>query len=67
VREYVKNVLEIRTAFNLGQGGADSPLVEIEAAAHHWGNVFFGRDARFDAQPWNTPNRIGMTLTMLFT
>jgi hypothetical protein len=66
VREYVKNVLEIRSAFNLGQGGADAPLVEIEAAARHWGNVFLGRDNRFDAQPWNTPNRLGMTLTMLF-
>lgn len=66
MREYAEDVLNVRAEFNLGQGGSDSPLNKIEAAAHHWGNVFLGRDNRFDVQQWNTPNQLGMTLTMLF-
>jgi hypothetical protein len=66
VREYVKDVLNVRAEFNLGQGGAGLPLAKIETAASRMGKVFLGRDNRFDAQPWNTPNRIGMTLAMLF-
>jgi hypothetical protein len=37
----------------------------IAAEARLLGDIFLGRDARFDAQPWNTDNRLGMVLRVL--
>jgi len=40
-------------------------LAMIEAEARLLGDIFLGRDARFDAQLWNTDKRLGMVLKVL--
>ncbi|EUC21476.1 hypothetical protein [Paraburkholderia hospita] len=65
VREFVKFVLDTRAAWHAGEKGARDPLAMIEAEARQLGDIFLGRDVRFDAQPWNTDNRLGMVMRVL--
>jgi hypothetical protein len=66
VRHFVQDVLKIRAAWHAGEPGARDPLASIEVEARQLGDIFLGRDARFDAQPWNTDNRLGMVMRVLF-
>lgn len=59
VRHFAKTVLERRADFHAGIPGAENPLVPIEAEARSMAAVLQGHDERFDAQPWNTPARVG--------
>lgn len=65
VREFVKYVLDTRAAWHRGENDARDPLGRIEAEARLLGDIFLGRDDRFDAQPWNTPNRLGNVLKVM--
>ncbi|NPT60338.1 hypothetical protein [Paraburkholderia elongata] len=65
VRGFVKYVLDTRAAWHAGEAGVRYPLAIIEVEARQLGDIFLGRDARFDAQPWNTDRRLGMVLTVL--
>jgi len=65
VREFVKYVLDTRAAWHAGEPGARDPLAMIAAEGRLLGDIILGRDVRFDAQPWNTPRRLGMVLTVL--
>jgi hypothetical protein len=65
VRGFARNVLEVRAAWHAGAAGARDPLSAIEAEARLLGDIFLGRDDRYDARPWNTPNRLGMYFTVL--
>jgi len=65
VRAFVQRVLEPRTAWHRGEERArDSLAVHLEDA-RCMGDVFLGRDDRFNAQPWNSIRRIGITLRVL--
>ena len=65
VRHFAKFVFDRRAAFLAGEPGAEDPLPAIEAEARLLGDIILGRDDRFDAQPWNTPNRLGNVLKVL--
>jgi hypothetical protein len=65
VRGFARNVLDVRAAWHAGAAGARDPLSVIEAEARLLGGIFLGRDDRYDARPWNTPNRLGMYLRVL--
>lgn len=59
VRNFAKFVLERRADFHAGKAGAENPIPAIESEAELLGGIFQGKDERFDAQPWNTPARVG--------
>lgn len=59
VRNFAKFVLEKRADFHAGKAGAENPLPAIEQEAALMASIFQGYDRRFDAQPWNTPARVG--------
>lgn len=68
VRHFVGEVLELHSGFLQSSGSpADSAraLAGLEGIARQLGDVFLGRDARFDAQPFNTPARLGSVLKVL--
>jgi len=65
VRHFAQAVLIKRAAFHAGEDGAHDPLPAIETEARQMAVAFQGHDDRFDAQPWNTPARIGNLFRVL--
>lgn len=59
VRHFAKGVLDTRAGFMTGKADMKEPLAVIEREAREMAAIFQGHDERFDAQPWNTPARIG--------
>jgi hypothetical protein len=64
VREFARFCIGKYSDFRAGKGDRD-PLPAITAEAALMGRIFQGGDERFDAQPWNTPNRIGSVFRVL--
>lgn len=65
VRDFVQRVLDIRAAWHAGDERARDPIALYTEDARRMGDVFMGRDGRFDAQPWNSIRRLGITLRVL--
>lgn len=65
VRDFIQRVLDIRAAWHAGDERARDPVALYTEDARRMGDVFMGRDARFDAQPWNSMRRLGITLRVL--
>lgn len=65
VRAFIQRVLDIRAAWHAGDERARDPIALYTEDARRMGDVFMGRDARFDAQPWNSMRRLGITLRVL--
>jgi hypothetical protein len=64
VRNFAKFCIGKYSDFRAGKGPRD-PMPEISAEAKLLGDIFQGRDDRFDAQPWNSPNRLGNVMRVL--
>jgi len=65
VRDFVKRALDTRAAWHRGEPGATDPVSVLLEEARKMGNVFMGRDAAYDAQPWNSPRRLGYVIDAL--
>lgn len=66
VNGFAGMVFSLKAGFQAGDPRAENPLESIDAEATRCGAIILGRDNSFDAQPWNTRNRLGMTLQYLF-
>jgi hypothetical protein len=66
VNGFAGMVFALKAGFQAGDPKAKNPLVDIDTEATRCGRIILGQDDRYDAQPWNTRNRLGMTLQYLF-
>ena len=66
VRDFAAFVFDVRAGFHEGRPGLEDPLRVIENEARRNGAIVLGKDPAYCAQPWHHPNRLGMTLTVLF-
>lgn len=65
VSDFVSGVFMLRAAWHAGRVEAMNPVANIEERATKAGNIILGKDEGWDAQPWNTDNRLGMQLRVL--
>jgi hypothetical protein len=66
VRRFAERVFETRAAWHLGRPGAREPLMVIEQDTRRLGAVVQGHNSSYDATSWNSDNRLGMYLRVLF-
>lgn len=63
VSEFASGVVAARGAWLKGKEA--DPKARIRELAVEYGNIIMGRDARFEALPWNDPTRLGRRIRLV--
>ena len=59
VRHFGTSVVDVRKRYNLDTLTADGAMKAVDDLTGEYGRIFMGRDPRYQALPWNSPEQLG--------
>lgn len=63
VRSFLGRVIDIRTAYNEDKMDGPEAAEAVQDAADQYARIFMGQDKGYAAQPWNSPEQLGASLS----
>ena len=65
VSQFASAVVEIRKRYNKDELTAQEAVEAVRDLSKEYGNIAMGRDKRYFALPWNSPERLGRTIKLV--
>ncbi len=65
VSDFGMAVVNIRKKYNLDELTGEQAKAKLVELAEDYGNIIMGRDARYEALPWNSPARLGRRIKLV--
>lgn len=65
VSEFAAAVVDVRKQYNQDKLSGEQAQAGVRELAREYGAIVMGRDAQYDALPWNSPERLGRRIKLV--
>lgn len=63
--EFGADIVNVRKQYNQDKLDSEQAQAKVRELAKSYGDIVMGRDARYDALPWNSPERLGRRIKLV--